>query len=445
MDAMVDSKEGTNNIGSGANSDAESNLNLASSVKKQVSINQQSDVDLDLYADVDNVGEFASTAAISAAKRIKADDIDSGENFNSNGNNLDLHNNDREESNETSLEKSLQKDAQVASENKAQEDISQKSNDENYKNNEEENDKISKEQIEVTNNEVTNGGENKNITKSNDEDANMNEDGVIVSAIDDTGLYDDVMAAPASNLSSNEYINNELATNANPMDENELDDKLDGELANGSASSMGGMHGTGTSSSAGSGSLPANSNFTKRVSCYIGNLTWWTSDKDLSDAIALTGVNDLLEIKFYENKINGQSKGFAMVTVGSDQSFRTLMEKMPKKQLNGQEPIVTNFSRHAFNQFEEQARKDMPSSAGTSSGTTTPNSSLIEHGIYHGQQTSHNVQSQNPQQQSQQQQHQSTQQQQGSQFQQPIMSMLIRQFLFYKFLFLLKMNINVNM
>ena len=63
--------------------------------------------------------------------------------------------------------------------------------------------------------------------------------------------------------------------------------------------------------------------YTKRVSCYVGNLAWWTSDKDLSEAIQSLGVTDLIEIKFYENKVNGQSKGFALVTAGSDQSFRT--------------------------------------------------------------------------------------------------------------------------
>lgn len=107
----------------------------------------------------------------------------------------------------------------------------------------------------------------------------------------------------------------------------------------------------------------------KRVCCYVGNLTWWTTDKDLTDAIVGTlNVTDLIDIKFYENKTNGQSKGFALVTVGSDQTFRTLMDKLPKQQINGQDPIVTHFNRHYFNQFEEQARKDMPNNGGGNSG-----------------------------------------------------------------------------
>lgn len=58
--------------------------------------------------------------------------------------------------------------------------------------------------------------------------------------------------------------------------------------------------------------------------------------------------------------MNGQSKGFAVVTVGSELSFRALMDKLPKKDLHGQAPVVTYYSKHHLNQFEAAARKDMP-------------------------------------------------------------------------------------
>lgn len=35
----------------------------------------------------------------------------------------------------------------------------------------------------------------------------------------------------------------------------------------------------------------------------------WTTDEDLTDAIGSIGIKDLLEIKFFENRANGQSKG----------------------------------------------------------------------------------------------------------------------------------------
>uniref|UniRef100_A0A8B9VB91 Cleavage and polyadenylation specific factor 6 n=1 Tax=Anas zonorhyncha TaxID=75864 RepID=A0A8B9VB91_9AVES len=52
----------------------------------------------------------------------------------------------------------------------------------------------------------------------------------------------------------------------------------------------------------------------KRIALYIGNLTWWTTDEDLTEAVHSLGVNDILEIKFFENRANGQSKGYLEIT-----------------------------------------------------------------------------------------------------------------------------------
>lgn len=35
----------------------------------------------------------------------------------------------------------------------------------------------------------------------------------------------------------------------------------------------------------------------------------WTTDEDLTEAIRSVGITDVLEIKFFENRANGQSKG----------------------------------------------------------------------------------------------------------------------------------------
>ena len=96
----------------------------------------------------------------------------------------------------------------------------------------------------------------------------------------------------------------------------------------------------------------------RRISLYVGNLTWWTTDQDLTDSIASVGVTDLVEIKFYENRANGQSKGFAVVVVGSDSSSRMIFDKLPKKEIHGQVPQVTNANRQALSQFEAQSKKD---------------------------------------------------------------------------------------
>ncbi|XP_072002776.1 cleavage and polyadenylation specificity factor subunit 6 isoform X1 [Engystomops pustulosus] len=95
----------------------------------------------------------------------------------------------------------------------------------------------------------------------------------------------------------------------------------------------------------------------KRIALYIGNLTWWTTDDDLTDAVHSLGVNDILEIKFYENRANGQSKGFALICVGSESSSKKLMDLLPKRELHGQNPAVTPCNKQFLSQFEMQSKK----------------------------------------------------------------------------------------
>lgn len=94
----------------------------------------------------------------------------------------------------------------------------------------------------------------------------------------------------------------------------------------------------------------------RRYQVYVGNLTWWTTDADINDAVLSVGVNDFIEVKFYENRANGQSKGFCCVSLGSESSMRILMDKLPKKELHGQTPVVTYATKTALNQFEAQSK-----------------------------------------------------------------------------------------
>lgn len=52
-------------------------------------------------------------------------------------------------------------------------------------------------------------------------------------------------------------------------------------------------------------------------------LLQWTTDEDLTEAIQLIGISDVLEIKFFENRANGQSKGwdFYLVFIYDRQMF----------------------------------------------------------------------------------------------------------------------------
>ncbi|KAJ9591680.1 hypothetical protein L9F63_001767, partial [Diploptera punctata] len=94
----------------------------------------------------------------------------------------------------------------------------------------------------------------------------------------------------------------------------------------------------------------------RRHQLYIGNLTWWTTDQDITDAVIGIGVTDFVEVKFFENRANGQSKGFCVITLGSEPSMRMCMERLPKKELHGQCPVVTFPTKQALNQFEAQSK-----------------------------------------------------------------------------------------
>lgn len=61
-------------------------------------------------------------------------------------------------------------------------------------------------------------------------------------------------------------------------------------------------------------------------------------------------------MKFFENRANGQSKGFCVISLGSEQSMRMVLERLPKKELHGQMPVVTLPTKQALNKFESQCK-----------------------------------------------------------------------------------------
>lgn len=74
----------------------------------------------------------------------------------------------------------------------------------------------------------------------------------------------------------------------------------------------------------------------------------WTTDQDITDSVTSIGVSDFIEVKFFENRGNGQSKGFCVVTLGSEHSLRLIMDRLPKKELHGQSPVVTFPTKQAL-------------------------------------------------------------------------------------------------
>lgn len=102
----------------------------------------------------------------------------------------------------------------------------------------------------------------------------------------------------------------------------------------------------------------------RRHGLYIGNLTWWTTDQDITDALGGLGVNDITDIRFFENRANGQSKGFCVVNMNSEASWKKVMEELPKMELHGQNPAVTHCNKQTLNYFEVQSRKMNPNAPG---------------------------------------------------------------------------------
>ncbi|XP_040175408.1 cleavage and polyadenylation specificity factor subunit 6 isoform X2 [Anopheles arabiensis] len=115
------------------------------------------------------------------------------------------------------------------------------------------------------------------------------------------------------------------------------------------------------------------SHIPRRHQLYVGNLPWWTTDQDITDSVADVGVNDFQEVKFFENRANGQSKGFCVISLGSENSMRLVMERLPKKELHGQNPVVTLPTKQALNQFESQQKtRPTPPAPGQSNGPRPP-------------------------------------------------------------------------
>lgn len=74
----------------------------------------------------------------------------------------------------------------------------------------------------------------------------------------------------------------------------------------------------------------------------------WTTDQDIYDCITSIGVSDLIDVKFFENDISGQSKGFCIITLHSEYSVKLVLNILPKEKLYGKSPIVTHMSIEAY-------------------------------------------------------------------------------------------------
>lgn len=176
---------------------------------------------------------------------------------------------------------------------------------------------------------------------------------------DDVDLYDDVIAAPSSEPHDRSADN---ATPASQIDRAEQHD-TNGGFSHGSS-------GNGPSGHMG-----------RRHQLYVGNLTWWTTDQDINDACHEIGVSDFQDVKFFENRTNGQSKGFCLISLASESSMRLCMDRLPKRDLHGQSPVVTLPTKQALNQFESQQKtRPVPPTTNNGPGPRVPGPGLLPSG-----------------------------------------------------------------
>ncbi|XP_029979414.1 cleavage and polyadenylation specificity factor subunit 7-like isoform X2 [Sphaeramia orbicularis] len=99
----------------------------------------------------------------------------------------------------------------------------------------------------------------------------------------------------------------------------------------------------------------------------------WTTDKDIMTMAHTLSVKDVTDIKFAENKVNGQSRGYAEVVVISEESMKVLLEKVPQCKLHG-ESLDCRFATHQnLSLFEDIANKRIPMRAPSKESDSTEN------------------------------------------------------------------------
>eukprot|EP01114_Cavostelium_apophysatum_P013616 TRINITY_DN3334_c0_g1_i1.p1 TRINITY_DN3334_c0_g1~~TRINITY_DN3334_c0_g1_i1.p1 ORF type:complete len:346 (+),score=45.43 TRINITY_DN3334_c0_g1_i1:84-1040(+) len=71
---------------------------------------------------------------------------------------------------------------------------------------------------------------------------------------------------------------------------------------------------------------------------YIGNLTWWTTDRELEDLFSPFGR--IKNLKFFEEKLNGKSKGYALVEFHTHGAAHNAKERINGRDIQGKQCVV---------------------------------------------------------------------------------------------------------
>eukprot|EP00126_Sphaerothecum_destruens_P000420 Sdes_comp10477_c0_seq1m2180 len=102
---------------------------------------------------------------------------------------------------------------------------------------------------------------------------------------------------------------------------------------------------------------------------YVGNMSWWTSDEDLINRIQNAGAEELKDIRFFEEKMNGKSKGFAYLSFTSEKAASAAVERLSSEPLHGK----------TLNVYPVDSKKNM---SGTGPKRSANSSSTPHHSLH---------------------------------------------------------------
>lgn len=105
---------------------------------------------------------------------------------------------------------------------------------------------------------------------------------------------------------------------------------------------------------------------------FVGNLTWWTTDVDLRAALAQCNITDIENIKFFENRANGQSKGYCSIDLSSVESAKTLLNQLRNVTIHNEHPYVAIASKTPLYYFENSLGINKDGDNKNNKGMTIP-------------------------------------------------------------------------
>ncbi|KAI3384377.1 hypothetical protein SNEBB_008606 [Seison nebaliae] len=111
-----------------------------------------------------------------------------------------------------------------------------------------------------------------------------------------------------------------------------------------------------TGSSGNKNNKPSTGN-TRRYGALVGQLQWYTNEEDLSRYIHECGIDEIGSIKFYENRANGQSLGFAGVLLGTEKDLNKLLSRLPKRLIYGMKPLCVVLNKENVSKFTNIAEE----------------------------------------------------------------------------------------